>query len=139
MDASELPTKNANGTHAAAILNAISSEIAGIYKDQFGRRSGKISTSWVGPDMLLVALNDTLTPAERKLQQMGDDQRVRDLRILVQGAGTGALCEPVERLTGRKVRASMSGIDAKADLATELFILVPAHLAEVHPRPALPE
>lgn len=138
MDAPEPPAENVNGTHAAAILNAISSEIAGIYKDHFGRRPGKTSTTWAGPDMLVVALNDTLTPAERKLQQRGDDQRVRELHLLVQGAETSVLREPVERLTGRKVRASMSGIDAEADLATEVFILDPAHLAGAHPRPAPP-
>ena len=35
-------------------------------------------------------------------------------------------CEPVERITGRKVRAFISGIDTEADIATEMFVLHPA-------------
>ena len=34
-------------------------------------------------------------------------------------------CEPIERLTGRKVKAFISGIDTMADLATEIFVLQP--------------
>jgi hypothetical protein len=36
-------------------------------------------------------------------------------------------CEPVERLTGRTVRAFISGIDTEADgLSVETFVLHPA-------------
>jgi hypothetical protein len=36
-------------------------------------------------------------------------------------------CEPVERLTGRTVRAFISGIDTRVDgLAVETFVLHPA-------------
>jgi hypothetical protein len=35
-------------------------------------------------------------------------------------------CEPVERLTGRKVRAFISGIDSEVDgVSVELFLLHP--------------
>jgi hypothetical protein len=34
-------------------------------------------------------------------------------------------CEPIERLTGRTVRAFISGIDTEADLASEMFVLHP--------------
>jgi len=36
-----------------------------------------------------------------------------------------SFCEPVERLSGRKVRAFISGIGTEADLATEMFVLHP--------------
>jgi hypothetical protein len=35
-------------------------------------------------------------------------------------------CDPVEQLTGRKVRAFVSGIDTELDLASEMFVLHPA-------------
>jgi hypothetical protein len=35
-------------------------------------------------------------------------------------------CAPVERLTGRKVRAFISGIDTAVDVCTEMFVLHPA-------------
>jgi hypothetical protein len=55
----------------------------------------------------------------------GEQGRLRDLRLLFQYAEVATFCDPIERLTGRKVRAFVSGIDAKADLASELFVLHP--------------
>jgi uncharacterized protein YbcI len=96
-----------------------------IYKEQFGRGPTKTRTNWAGADTLVVTLEETFTPAERTLRRMGEHQRLRDLRLLFQYAESGAFCEPVERITGRKVRAFISGIDTKADLCTEMFVLHP--------------
>ncbi len=107
------------------LLSAISNEMVRLYKDQFGRGPTKVRTDWAGEDILLVTLENTLTPAERRLRQLGENQRLRDLRMLFQYAEQGAFCEPVERLTGRRVRAFVSGIDTVADVATEIFVLHP--------------
>lgn len=106
-------------------LSMISNEMVRLYKDQFGRGPTKTRTTWAGSDVLVVTLEETFTPAERSLRQMGKHQELRDLRLLFQYAEIDAFCEPVERLTGRKVRAFVSGIDTEADLATELFVLHP--------------
>ena len=115
-----------DGSPQVHLLSAISNEMVRLYKDQFGRGPTKVRTDWGGPDMLVVTLEETLTPAERRLRLMGEHQRLRDLRMLFQYAERAAFCEPVERLTGRKVRAFVSGIDTEADLATELFVLYPS-------------
>jgi uncharacterized protein YbcI len=91
-----------------------------------GRGPTKTRTQWAGPDILLVTLEQTFTPAELSLRRLGEHGRLRDLRLLFQYAETAAFCEPIERLTGRKVRAFVSGIDTAADLATEMFVLHPA-------------
>jgi len=109
----------------AHLLSSISNEMVRLYKDQFGRGPTKTRTNWAGPDTLVVTLEETFTPAERKLQRMGKHQELRDLRLLFQYAEAEAFCEPIERLTGRKVRAFISGIDSEADLATEMFVLHP--------------
>jgi uncharacterized protein YbcI len=96
-----------------------------IYKEQFGRGPTKTRTLWAGPDIVLVTLEQTFTPAEHKLRALGEHARLRELRTLFQYAETAEFCEPVERLTGRKVRAFLSGIDTEADLATEMFVLHP--------------
>ena len=106
-------------------LSLISNEMVRLYKEQFGRGPTKTRTNWAGSDVLVVTLEETFTPAERSLQRMGKHQELRDLRLLFQYAEINAFCEPVERLTGRKVRAFISGIDTEADLATELFVLHP--------------
>jgi uncharacterized protein YbcI len=76
--------------------------------------------------VITVTLEDTLTPAERTLASMGEHQRLRDTRMFFQYATVAEFCRPIERATGRKVRAFVSGIDTLADgLAVELFVLHP--------------
>jgi uncharacterized protein YbcI len=107
-------------------LAAISREMVRLYKDQFGRGPTKVRTDWAGPDTLVCTLEDTFTPAERSLIKLGEHQRVRDIRTFFQYATVPEFCEPVERLTGRKVRSFLSAIDTQADgLAMETFILYP--------------
>jgi uncharacterized protein YbcI len=108
------------------VLSTISNEMVRLYKEQFGRGPTKTRSTWAGPDTIVVILEQTFTPAERRLRQMGEHARLRELRMLFQYAELPRFCEPIERLTGRKVRAFVSGLDAEADLATEMFILHPA-------------
>jgi uncharacterized protein YbcI len=114
-----------DGAREQGVLSAISNEMVRLYKDQFGRGPTKTRTQWAGSDVLVVTLEQTFTPAERSLRKLGEHQRLRDLRLLFQYAEVPAFCEPVERLTSRKVRAFVSGIDTEADIATELFVLHP--------------
>src|SRR5881227_273688 len=81
--------------------------------------------TWTG-DVVTVVLENTLTPAERNLVTMGEHERLRETRMFFQYATVREFCEPVERLTGRTVRAFISGIDTEIDgLAVETFILHP--------------
>ena len=113
-----------------SVSAAISDEMVKLYKDQFGRGPTKVRTSWAGPDLLVTILEDTLTPAERNLARMGEHERLRETRMYFQYASVREFCEPVERATGRKVRAFISGIDTKVDgLCVETFVLHPASYA----------
>jgi uncharacterized protein YbcI len=105
----------------------ISNAMVGLYKEQFGRGPTNARTYWAGPDALVVFLEDTLTKAERNMIRMGEHQRLRDTRLFFQYATVREFCEPVERLTGRKVRSFLSGTDTEVDgLSSELFVLHPA-------------
>ncbi len=120
------PTAAADGGDPPPnLLSAVSNEMVRIYKDQFGRGPTKTRTNWAGPDVLVVTLEDTFTPAERRLRSLGEHKQLRELRMLFQYAEMADFCAPVERLTGRKVRAFVSGIDTAADVATEMFVLHP--------------
>jgi uncharacterized protein YbcI len=104
----------------------ISNEMVRLYKDLFGRGPTKARTIWAGPDTLTILLEDTLTPAERNMVRLEEHQRLRDMRMFFQYATLREFCEPIERVTGRKVRAFISGIDTEADgLSVELFVLHP--------------
>jgi uncharacterized protein YbcI len=109
-----------------SVLAGISREMVRLYKEQFGRGPTKARTDWAGPDTLIARLENTLTPAEQNLVKLGEHERVRDIRMFFQYATVREFCEPVERLTGRKVRAFLSGIDTRADgMAMETFVLYP--------------
>jgi uncharacterized protein YbcI len=121
--------RSGDGTHTTpqvTMLSSISDEMVRLYKEQFGRGPTRARSNWAGPDTLVVILEDTLAPAERNLVRLGQHHRLRDTRMFFQYATVHEFCEPVERLTGRTVRAFISGIDTEVDgLSTELFVLHP--------------
>jgi uncharacterized protein YbcI len=106
-------------------LQAISNAMAQVYKTQFGRGPTKVKTFFAGPDAVVCVLEDTQTPAERRLVEMGQHQRLRDVRLFFQYATEDDMRGPVERATGRRVRAFISGIDVRADASVETFLLEP--------------
>jgi uncharacterized protein YbcI len=117
---------NGGAERPQGVLMAISNEMVGVYKQRFGRGPTKTRTHWLGPDALAVILEDTLTPVEKSLVSMGEHQRLRELRMFFQYATVAEFCEPIERLTGRKVRVFISGIDTMVGgTSTETFLLHP--------------
>ncbi len=109
-----------------SILTEVSNELVRLFKEQFGRGPTSARAAWAGPDVLTVVLEDTLTPAERNMARMGEHERLRETRMFFQYASVREFCEPIERLTGRRVRAFVSGIDTAADgLCVETFVLHP--------------
>jgi uncharacterized protein YbcI len=120
----EEPTVQAIGPEQG-VLAQISNEMVRLYKELFGRGPSSSRTDWAGPNALLCTLRDTLTPAERKLEQMGEYQRLRDTRLFFQYASESDFRDVIERLTGREVHAFISGMDVHKDVASELFYLVP--------------
>jgi uncharacterized protein YbcI len=108
------------------VLLEISNAMVGIYKERFGRGPRSARTYWAGPDVLTVVLEETLTPAERSLVQMEEHQRLRDTRLFFQYASVPEIIGTVEEISGRSVRAFISGMDTHVDgLAVETFVLHP--------------
>ena len=121
-----------------SVLAEVSREMVRVYKEQFGRGPTRTRTQWAGTDVLITVLEDTLTPVERRLLTMGEHQRVRDMRMFFQYASRSHFVEPVERLTGRKVRAFVSGTDTEVDgLSIETFVLWPADARDARSRTEL--
>jgi uncharacterized protein YbcI len=118
--------------------SAIANQMIRLYKQQFGRGPTSARTVWSGTDAITVFLESTLTPAEANLARMGEHERLRETRMFFQYASVAEFCEPIERLTGRKVRAFISGIDTQVDgLSVETFVLHPEGY-EGPSRPELP-
>ena len=111
------------GNQHESVRAEISREMVRLYKELFGRGPTKARTEFAGPDIVICSLEDTFTPAERSLVEMGEHQRLRDTRMYFQYATAEKFREIIERLTGRKVRAFISGLDPEADLCAEVFYL----------------
>ena len=106
-------------------MQEVSNAMVRIYKEHFGRGPTKVRSNYAGPDVIISSLANSLTPAERKLVDMGEHQRLRDTRNFFQHATEQEFRESVEEITGRKVVALVSGIDTKEDMSSEVFYLEP--------------
>ncbi|MEA2169644.1 MAG: hypothetical protein QOF76_2944 [Solirubrobacteraceae bacterium] len=119
-----MATEPADGP--GSVTAAVTREMVRIYKEHFGRGPTVARTAWCGNDVITCVLENTFTPVEESLVRLGEHQRLRDMRMVFQYASMREFCEPVERLTGRKVRSFVSGIDTMvAGLSIETFILHP--------------
>jgi uncharacterized protein YbcI len=59
------------------------------------------------------------------MAELGEHQRLRDTRMFFQHATVDQFTGSVEKITGRKVRAFVSGIDTVQDVSSEVFYLEP--------------
>jgi uncharacterized protein YbcI len=101
---------------------ALTSAIVGIQTKHLGRGPSNASTTHNG-EVVTVIMRDVMTPAERALVQSGERHAVANMRHLLQEAMGDDFKTAVERLTGRKVVAFVSGNHVDPDIAVETFIL----------------
>jgi uncharacterized protein YbcI len=106
-----------------SIRARISREMVRLYKEQFGRGPTKARTEFAGPDIVVITLENSLTPAEQTLVEMGEHQRLRDTRMYFQHATEEEFRTTIEGILGRRVRAFINGIDTSADVSCEIFHL----------------
>jgi uncharacterized protein YbcI len=104
----------------------ISRAMVRLYKEQFGRGPTKARTEFAGPDIVVCTLEDSFTPAERRLAEMGEHQRLRDTRLYFQHATEDQFCAAIEGVVNRKVRAFNSATNTREDVSVEVFHLEPS-------------
>jgi uncharacterized protein YbcI len=122
-EAQEQPTTEEE--RRGMLMVELSNGMVRLYKDLFGRGPTKARTDYAGPDLIVSTLENSLTRPERNMAAAGDHERLRDLRSYFQYQAEDDFREVVERVTGRTVRAFVSGMDTRQDVASELFYLVP--------------
>ena len=103
----------------------LSNAMVRLYKELFGRGPTKARTDYAGPDLIVSTLERSLTRIERHMVDAGEHERLRDLRMHFQYLNESQFVKTVEQITGRTVRAFVSGVDTKRDMAAELFYLEP--------------
>jgi uncharacterized protein YbcI len=130
MDNQHIPESVETTDHQQSVLAEISREMVRLYKEQFGRGPTKAKTNFAGPDIVVCTLEDSFTPAERKLAQMGEHQRLRDTRLYFQHATEDSFRSVIEKILGRRVRAFNSSVDTDTDVSVEVFHMVPNTVVE---------
>lgn len=103
---------------------AITREVIRIHNVALGRGPGR-AFSFHNGNIVITVMHDVMTPAERRLSGdgNGNGDAVRDMRNRYQRSMEGELKEGVEKLTGRRVIATMSDNHLDPDMALELFVL----------------
>ncbi len=126
-----------HGGETAELSNAM----VRLYKELFGRGPTKAHSVYATPDVVVCTLEESLTAAERKLVELGQHQALRDTRMLFQHASDDEFVQAVEAITGRAVRAFVSGIDTQHDVSSEVFYFEPlaprdgdGHVSSAQPR-----
>ena len=101
---------------------AVTSALVGIQTEYLGRGPRTASTFHYG-NVLVTLMQDVLTHAEKSLHRGGHTDAINNIRLLFQETMEADFRAAVERLTGRKVTAFISGNHIEPDIAAELFIL----------------
>jgi uncharacterized protein YbcI len=101
---------------------ALASAIVRIHHRHVGRGPTK-AQSFYRHNIIVVAMQDALTTAERTLVAEGKPDLVRSVRRELQGSMREELIEAVHLLTGRHVVAFMSDNHVDPDMAVEVFVL----------------
>ena len=101
---------------------AVTSALVGIHTEHLGRGPRSASTFHHGP-VLVTLMHDILTNAEKWLARTDRGDAVKHIRQLYQETMEADFCAAVERLTGRKLIAFISGNQIAPDIAAEVFIL----------------
>jgi uncharacterized protein YbcI len=107
------------------VLQAVSNAMVKLHKEQFGRGPTNARSYFAGPDTLICTLEDALLPAERRMVEMGEHQRVRESRMFLQVATEAEFVGVVESLVNRKVRAFSSATDPAPGVVFEIFSFHP--------------
>jgi uncharacterized protein YbcI len=117
--------RHANLPEGHGQLTDLSNAVVRLYKEQLGRGPNKARSVYAGHDALVVTLENTMVPAERKLVELGEARRMAESRLMTMQGAEDEFRKAVEEVTGRKVRAMVCGMSAEADISTKVFYLEP--------------
>jgi len=110
------------GLRGGELNQAISSALVGIHNRYLGR-GPKSAMTFYHDHVIVTLMHGVLTHAEETLSKTNQGEAVNQMRHLFQETMTADFQEAVERLTGRKVVAFISGNNLEPDVAAEVFVL----------------
>jgi uncharacterized protein YbcI len=121
MSSSDAPAASPDADHGKNLLRQISTSMARMQKDAFGK--GPISTkSYMFDDLLLIVMREGLTVAEKTMLDFGQADLVRNFRQQFENEMTHRLVTMIEGLTERTVLTYQSQIMFDPDVVVEIFV-----------------
>jgi uncharacterized protein YbcI len=103
---------------------ALSDEIARLYKSRYGRGPTKISVQ-VGAGAVVCLLEDVNTTAQKALVELGAVEVAQATHLHLQMGMASEMAQAVEAATGRAVRGYIPGFNVQLAAATDTFLLEP--------------
>lgn len=104
------------------IATAISNAVARIYAEHHGRGPARTKT-FMFEDVILTILEESAAPAEQTLAEAGEEGLANDVRNRVQEVISEQLKAAVHEISGRRVRALVSGSRLDPDIKSDVFVL----------------
>ena len=120
---------SSRGVDVGGQLAGISRAVVKIHVEHYGRGPDRAKNIWQ-LYVIVCLLEEVYTPAERTLIQAGRFDQVRSLRTVFEDEVEPLLRAAVEAVTGRRVRAFLSQVNADPELASEVFVLEPLEQGE---------
>lgn len=108
--------------HGSEAKLTIANAISRLQSQYYGRGPVRART-YITDDLVVVALEETFTPAEKTLIEHGTAESVQTIRHTFQQTMREQFTSIVEQATSRRVRAFFSDTDLDADVAVEVFLL----------------
>jgi uncharacterized protein YbcI len=108
-----------------ALLDAVTDAIVALHLRHFGRAPAMARTHLLEDELLACTLDGIYTTVEKTMIEIQRADHVHETRHAFRDAMKKPYIDVVERLSGRKVRASVTNYHVGPDLAVELFLLEP--------------
>jgi uncharacterized protein YbcI len=102
--------------------SAVSRAVVQIHRSHVGRGPTR-AHAFYRHDVVVVVLEDVLTPAERTLVEHGRRDTAMAARRALEQTMREELTAAVERITGARVRALMQDTQARPDISSLVFVL----------------
>jgi len=105
-----------------SLTTAISAAMVELYGRVYGH-DRTTATTYINDNVVVCILEDILSTTEDSLVAAGEGVEVIDARVAFQRDAEDEFTAEIERLTGRRVTAFLSGNQSAPGVACELFFL----------------
>jgi uncharacterized protein YbcI len=121
-----VPAPNRDPHTLGPLLAEVTNAVVQLHSSHYGKGPTR-SKSYLLDDVLVCVMQDVFTTVERTLIDAGEEDKVRETRLVFQDAMRDRFTEEIERILGRRVLGVTSQVLFEPEVAIEVFLLEPAN------------